>query len=472
MRKVLLGWLLVGSLQAGEIYRAAALYPDGKTLVVATPTALHWLEPLSGKTLRSIEREGVRCLAVSPEGKLLAVGERTIFLCEAATGKAIGKLFGHTAAVHSLVFLPGGQRLLSADQTGQVRLWELSSQKAIRAATTHQRWAMQLVVDSQGETVAVATPQGVQLFEAQTLLHRGTLRLPGSDQATTALAFSPDGRSLAALYADHRLVIWELLTAQPRLSRPASRDLFRTLAFTLDGRRLLLGGERTFVWDLSTDRLLPVGERKNLDLRALFPLRTGLLAVTEQEIFMEKSMPTWPAFSPLPIAEAWEALDQPDATRAYWGLWSLLHSKEGVAHVLDRLSDVSGEIRARRQKIQQLIADLDHEDFPVREKASAALAKLGPEVYDDLESALKSGLPLEPQRRIERLLRSMKRPSQPLAPGLLRHLRGVEVLEYAGTPEVWAVLEKLSACDEPRLAASAKAALSRRKKAPLLGADR
>jgi hypothetical protein len=464
MRIALACWLLVGSLHAEEILRAAVLSADGKTLIVATSAALQWREPRSDKVIRSLARSGTRSLAISPDGRILAAGERTIFLFDSASGKPLGKLFGHTAAVHSLAFLPGGERLLSTDEAGQLRLWDLKTQKAIRAAMAHPRMAFSMALSPDGNTVAVATPQGVQLFEAATLQRGLPLRPRGSDQPVTAVAFNHDGRTLAALYADHCIRVWELATGEIRTARSPSRDLLHTLAFSPDGRTLLIGGERLVAWDLRADRVQPIGERRDLVPRALFPLAGGLLVVTEQGHFHEPRLPSRLEFKALGVAEAWEALDERDAERAYRGLWSLLHTREGVDHVVAQLRDVSAEIRARRQKIQQLIADLDHEDFPVREKASAALAKLGPDVYEDLETALRVELPLEQHRRIERLLRRMNRPSNPLPSGLLRRLRGIEVLEYANTPEAWAVLEKIATGDDPRLATAAKSSLTRRKK--------
>jgi hypothetical protein len=304
----------------------------------------------------------------------------------------------------------------------------------------------------------------VQLFEAATLLRGLPLRPQGSDQPATTLAFSPDGRSLAVGYADHAVRVWELATGQRRTARPASRDLHFALTFTPDGRTVLIGGERLLAWDLRTDRVQPIGDRRDLTPRALFPQGGGLFVVTEREHFHEGRLPTPVSFKASAIPDAWEALEDRDAERAYRALWSLLHTREGVAHVTAQLRDVSAELRARRQQIQQLIADLDHEDFPVREKASAALAKRGSDVYEDLENALRVELPLEQHRRIERLLRGMKRPTNPLPSGLIRQLRGVEILEYAKTADAWAVLEKLATSEDPRLAAAAKSSLSRRKK--------
>jgi hypothetical protein len=114
--------------------------------------------------------------------------------------------------------------------------------------------------------------------------------------------------------------------------------------------------------------------------------------------------------------------------------------------------------------VARLIAQLDDDSFDEREKASAALSAMGPDVYNELEQALKSKPPLEQHRRIERLLRGMERPANPLPLGLLRRLRAVEALEYAATPEARATVERLTTAKDERLKASARASLARMKK--------
>src|SRR5439155_13281788 len=74
-------------------------------------------------------------LAVSPDGKTLAVGEAqfafrsrgpyAVVLFEMSTGKELGRFLGFGDGVTALAFLPSGKRLLSADAEGSVCLHNL-----------------------------------------------------------------------------------------------------------------------------------------------------------------------------------------------------------------------------------------------------------------------------------------------------------------------------------------------------------
>ncbi|MGL4553000.1 MAG: hypothetical protein ACRC33_17635, partial [Gemmataceae bacterium] len=119
------------------------------------------------------------------------------------------------------------------------------------------------------------------------------------------------------------------------------------------------------------------------------------------------------------------------------------------------------QIKARREAVARLIAGLDAEEYGDREKAAAALAAIGPDVYDELDRALKGKPPLEQHRRIERLLRGMERPANPVPLGLTRRLRAVEALEHAGRRDV---IERLADAEDGRLRAAAAGSLARMKR--------
>jgi WD40 repeat protein len=74
-----------------------------------------------------------RKVAVSPDGKYIATGgnDRVVRLWT-ADGKPVAKLLGHEGYIFSLLFDPLGGSLLSGDQLGIVRQWEIPSGKQIR----------------------------------------------------------------------------------------------------------------------------------------------------------------------------------------------------------------------------------------------------------------------------------------------------------------------------------------------------
>ncbi len=100
----------------------------------ATGRLLHrFVEPDRNGRLRDLEWFGrhVQALAVSPDGRLLAVAETIpsfdgVWLYETASGRPLKKLEGHLRDVSDLAFSPDGRRLVtvSSDQTGLV--WDVT----------------------------------------------------------------------------------------------------------------------------------------------------------------------------------------------------------------------------------------------------------------------------------------------------------------------------------------------------------
>ena len=112
------------------------------------------------------------------------------------------------------------------------------------------------------------------------------------------------------------------------------------------------------------------------------------------------------------------------------------------------------------QRIQRWIADLDSDEFAVRQRAAAALEKLGEMAHPALRKALANKPTVETRRRIEQVLEATEL-SEP-TPARRQALRAVEVLIQAETPDAHRVLETLaSGAPDARLTQAAKAALQR-----------
>lgn len=74
-----------------------------------------------------------RKIAVSPDGKYVATGGNDqVVKLWTNDGKPVAELAGHQAYIFSLLFHPDGKSLLSGDQLGIVRHWEISSGKQLR----------------------------------------------------------------------------------------------------------------------------------------------------------------------------------------------------------------------------------------------------------------------------------------------------------------------------------------------------
>jgi WD40 repeat protein len=97
----------------------------------------------------------VRSVAFSPDGKLLAAGNRyhTVRVWDVATKKEIKTLTGHMSDVWSIAFSPDGKTLAAADtdwkKASKVKLWDTTT------------WKERGAIDVPGEILSIAySPNG------------------------------------------------------------------------------------------------------------------------------------------------------------------------------------------------------------------------------------------------------------------------------------------------------------------------
>ncbi|MEC4985822.1 MAG: Hsp70 family protein [Oscillatoria sp. PMC 1068.18] len=78
----------------------------------------------------------ISCLAISPNGQLLAAGGNNLKLWHLATGELIYTLTGSSVGVASVSFSPDGQ-ILASGVYGKIDLWDVSSGELVRSLSGH-----------------------------------------------------------------------------------------------------------------------------------------------------------------------------------------------------------------------------------------------------------------------------------------------------------------------------------------------
>jgi len=129
-----------------------------------------------------------------------------------------------------------------------------------------------------------------------------------------------------------------------------------------------------------------------------------------------------------------------DAVKAYRALGILAAAPPQVLPLLRDTLRPAAALPAERLK--KLIADLDDDDFGVREKATAELAKQGSAAESALRRALAGKPSAELRQRGEQLLRQAR--ALVVLPDRLRQVRGLELLERLGTAEAKGLLKELT----------------------------
>jgi len=131
-----------------------------------------------------------------------------------------------------------------------------------------------------------------------------------------------------------------------------------------------------------------------------------------------------------------------DAREADTAYYRLVEGGQATVKLLgERIKPIAA---ADDAQIAALVEQLGHEQYSVRQKATDALARLGPLAEPALKAALESAEIEEVRMRARQLLTSISDPRQ-RAGEILRQLRSALVLERIGTPQAAAVLKRIAA---------------------------
>ncbi len=142
-------------------------------------------------------------------------------------------------------FLPDGLGYVARPHRGPVEIWNLADDSRRTAMDLEPGEGFQFLLSADGRWVATATgPEEsenlVRLRDAGT--GRIARVLAGHKQPVMALAFSPDGRTLATSGADSTVKLWNLASGQELLAFRRPGLTYYRILFSPDGHWLALGG--------------------------------------------------------------------------------------------------------------------------------------------------------------------------------------------------------------------------------------
>ncbi|MFH1462900.1 MAG: WD40 repeat domain-containing serine/threonine protein kinase [Pseudomonadota bacterium] len=263
----------------------------------------------SRRVLRSFDTgaPGVRGAAFSPDGRRALSADRggRVMLWDLTHGTRLLDLDSGDPRAMGAAFLPDGAGAVSLGGEGTLRRWDLRSGALVWEARLGAGWTWDMDLSPDGRFVAISwfegdrptlglwelAPTGPRLlwrcppgddngrffrlaFSADSrrlaaaTASAGTFTwdlpgdgvparvLPTPGAPSTAVAFSPDGRLLAAGGADNTIGLWDPRGGHELWSVTAHDRMINDLAFSSDGRFLLSAGDddRVAVLDLELPR--------------------------------------------------------------------------------------------------------------------------------------------------------------------------------------------------------------------------
>jgi WD40 repeat protein len=446
--------------------------PDGKLLAVGNGDTIHLWDVATGKELAQVAseanyveylffvrggrallyhcsaRSGVRalrvpslaheewikgacdrpsCLSCSPDGKMLAFGERdNLVLYDLAARKEVWRNAYPRTTVSNcrplvMAFSPDGRFLAVGLDHGAVSLCDVAGRKELRRYGNPITLSPIMDYSPTGKFIALGSTHygivdlwgpgegkvhgeitwGLQPYDVAALRAMG---VPTKLAGVRQVAVSPDGKTLAVIADDCQLHLWEVATRGLRCQTAVRRPLQCQFA--------------------------PSGE-----LLATCSWESGDICLWEWRRLRDNR--------PRPAADeqvdrAWTELGG-DASTAYRAIDRLLASQaEAVAMLRRRLQPAKAIPQA---ELDRLIAALDDDRFAARERASKRLAALGPVAEKALLPTQEKNRSAEMQQRGRDLLAKLERG---LPPEQARELRAVEVLESIAVPEALALLRRLA----------------------------
>jgi WD40 repeat protein len=273
----------------GGVIRSLAFSPEGKTLAASCHlkgrerSVIKLWDTTSGRERATLggHTRSVEWVAFSPDGKTLASAgwDRTVRLWDPDAGTERAVLTGHLDVIYSGAFSADGKTLASASWDGTVRLWHVATAQELMVlrGRTGEVWSVAFAPD--GRTLASGS--GSRHAGSEVILWRGATEaeeaatpspapaqaprlatLDGMGELVKAVAYAPDGRTVAAGSYDGRLWRWDVETREHRAIRDRGTPI-EALAVSPDGKVLASGGGdwrkadqpgELKLWDAATGR--------------------------------------------------------------------------------------------------------------------------------------------------------------------------------------------------------------------------
>jgi eukaryotic-like serine/threonine-protein kinase len=182
---------------------------------------------------------------------------------ETATGQCVASLQGHPAAVRGAAFSPDGRWLATGSAEGTVLLWDSATFTKHSSIPLKSKYFFGLAFAPDSESLAIASETAITIWDMRNSRQRRVL--PGQFHGSTLpLAFSPDGRRLVVGHTIHdkksHVSIWDIQSGKELPNQLPGR-VTESVALSPDGRLLALafeGDSSVEVWDASATKLVRV----------------------------------------------------------------------------------------------------------------------------------------------------------------------------------------------------------------------
>ncbi len=238
---------------------AVAFSPNGTQLAVGTGdgTIQLW-DPATGMHRATLTGHRIDVLAVaySPKGRLLATAswDGSVRVWDARSREHQLTLSGHTGPVVALAWSTDGKRLVTASRDGTAAVWDAGGARI--QSVSHGAPVVDAALAADGEQLITV---GADNHAQQWMVKTGDPVKSATDEPASAVTVSPNGRHLALAGKDAIRVL-DFATGETQATCGGYADTVTNLAFSRDGKLLAAASrdQTARVWEISTGETIAV----------------------------------------------------------------------------------------------------------------------------------------------------------------------------------------------------------------------
>ena len=243
---------------------AVTFLADGEHLAIATTSSTILWNIVEWRAVFEYQdsQGNNNCLALSPDGQILAAGHygnfaHRVLLWNAISGELIGTLIDYQQNVASLAFSPNGQ-WLAAGGWGEILVWRTSDWSQRRRLRFSPEWIHSVAFSPDSQYLAAAfgyTDRAVRIWRTSNWQLVSTLY--GHNSSVLSVAFSIDGQYLASSGSDRTVRLWRVGSWTLDRVITGLTDPVFDVSFSPDGRYLAAcSGNKAYIWRVSNGSLV------------------------------------------------------------------------------------------------------------------------------------------------------------------------------------------------------------------------
>lgn len=210
----------------------------------------------SGQPQATLEgpHDRIPALLWHPEGhRLYSSGwDTSVWVWDVTSGQPVILLNNHDKQIQAIALSRDGRFLACADSGRSIHIWDLTTHRPTQVFRSFDTETRTLAFSPSGQIVASGGSDRVVSLWGAPSPSSEELRVP-SDLARAGLALSPSGERLASLVAGKGVRVWETSAEKKVFDLDAESELL-SVAYSPEGRFLAAGGvdHRIRLWDAQT----------------------------------------------------------------------------------------------------------------------------------------------------------------------------------------------------------------------------